>query len=94
LGEPGGDNWLNIVSRQQAVSPNRISDFDSLPQSADLELATSIVEILQDREEYELLALHYLGIGNDELRDKYIELAVKQGIDDETFIFSGVYNKD
>lgn len=81
------DNWLNIVSRQRAVSPNRISDFDSIPQSADLELATSIAEILRDREEYELLALHYFGIGNDELRDKYIELAVKQGMDDETFIF-------
>lgn len=81
------DDWLNIVSRQRAVSPNRISDTDSIPQSADLELATSIAEILRDREEYELLALHYLGIGNDELRDKYIELAIKQGMDDETFIF-------
>jgi len=81
------DDWLNVVSRQRAASPNRISDFDSIPQSADLELATSIAEILRDREEYELLALHYLGIGNDELRDKYIELAIKQGIDDATLIF-------
>jgi hypothetical protein len=81
------DDWLNIVSRQRAVSPNRISAFDAIPQSADLELATSVAEILRDREEYELLALHYYGIGNDELRDKYIELAISQGIDDETLIF-------
>jgi hypothetical protein len=33
------------------------------------------------------LALHYFGIANDELRDKYIELAIKQGMDDETLIF-------
>lgn len=81
------DDWLNIVSRQRAVSPNRISDIDSIPQSADLELTTSIAEILRDREEYELLALHYFGIGNDELRDKYIELAIRQGMDDGTLIF-------
>ena len=81
------DDWLNIVSRQRAVSPSRILDTDSIPQSADLELATSIAEILRDREEYELLALHYLGIANDDLRDKYIELAIKQGMDDDTLIF-------
>jgi hypothetical protein len=81
------DDWLNNVSRQRAASPNRISASDSIPESADLELATSVAEILRDREEYELLALHYYGIGNDELRDKYIELAIRQGIDDETLIF-------
>ena len=81
------DDWLNIVSRQRALSPNRISASDSIPGSADLELATSVAEIFRDREEYELLAFHYNGIGNDELRDKYIELALREGVDDETLIF-------
>jgi hypothetical protein len=81
------DDWLNVVSRQRAASPNRILASDSIPESADLELATSVAEILRDREEYELLALHYYGIGNDELRDKYVELAIRQGVDDETLIF-------
>ena len=31
--------------------------------------------------------MHYLGLGNDELRDKYIELAIGQGVDDDTLIF-------
>lgn len=52
-----------------------------------MELATSLAEIYREREEYELLALHYVGIGNDELRDKYIELAIQQGMDDGGIIF-------
>lgn len=81
------DDWLHTVSRQRAISPNRISELDSISQSTNLELVTSVAEILRDREEYELLALHYYGIGNDELRDKYVELAINQGIDDEALIF-------
>jgi hypothetical protein len=56
----------------------------------DLELATSLAEIYREREEYELLALHYAHMGNDELRDKYAELAIQQGMDDEGVFFSEV----
>ena len=60
---------------------------DAEDQSINVELATSLAEIYREREEYELLALHYVGIGNDELRDKYVELAIKQGIPDDSLIF-------
>ncbi len=56
-------------------------------QSITIALATSLAEIYREREEYELLALHYLGVGNSELRDKYIDLAIQQGMDDESIIF-------
>lgn len=81
------DDWLSLVARGRATNANRTSDTYPDAQATDLELATSIAEIYRENEEYELLALHYLGVGNDELRDKYIELAVQQGVDDWTLIF-------
>lgn len=81
------DDWFAAVSRVRAIMPVHALDSTGLNEPWELELATSIAEILREREEYELLALHYLGIGNDELRDKYVELAVSQGMDDSTLIF-------
>jgi hypothetical protein len=63
------------------------SDSDPSAVTDDIKLATSIAETYREREEYELLAMHYHGLGNDELRDKYFELAVKQGVDDDTLIY-------
>lgn len=81
------DNWLAQVSKQRASSFERLPENEREDQRVDLVLATSLVEIYREREEYELLAMHYLVIGNNELRDKYIELAIKQGMDDEGIIF-------
>jgi hypothetical protein len=81
------EDWLKQVAKTRAANVNRLPTTNIEEQSINLELATSLAEIYREREEYELLALHYLGIGNDELRDKYIELAVQQGMDDEGVIF-------
>lgn len=81
------DDWLSLVARGRATNANRTSAAYPDAQAIDLELATSIAEIYRENEEYELLALHYLGVGNEELRDKYIELATQQGIDDQALIF-------
>lgn len=81
------DDWLSLVARGRARNTNRTSESYPDVQAIDLELATSIAEIYRENEEYELLALHYLGVGNDDLRDKYIELATQQGLDDWTLIF-------
>jgi hypothetical protein len=81
------DDWLAIVARQRAANTYRPQYIHPETQTVDVELATSIAEIYREREEYELLAMHYLGIGNDELRDKYIELAIEQGTDDDSIIF-------
>ncbi len=81
------DDWLIQVSKTRAANVDRLSSDDAEDQAVNLELATSLAEIYREREEYELLAMHYLSIGNEELRDKYIELAIKQGMDDDGIIF-------
>src|SRR6266571_3981208 len=81
------DDWLIQVSKTRAAHVDRLASTSVEDQSINVELATSLAEIYRDREEYELLALHYLGIGNDELRDKYVDLAIQQGMDDDSLIF-------
>ena len=81
------DDWLIQVSKTRAVHVDRLSPTNGEDQSINVELATSLAEIYREREEYELLTLHYLGIGNDELRDKYIDLAIQQGMADDSLIF-------
>lgn len=81
------NDWLVIVARERASSPGRFPDTSPDYDAIELELATSIAEIYREREEYELLASHYIEVGNEELRDKYIELAIQQGIDDDALIF-------
>jgi len=52
-----------------------------------MERATSLAEIYREKGAYTLLAMHYDVIGNNELRDKYIEESIKRGVPDETAIF-------
>jgi hypothetical protein len=81
------DDWLNTVAKTRAADLNRLQGIEAEDVAIELELATSLAEIYREREEYELLALHYLSIGNNDLRDKYIDLAIQQGIDDDSLIF-------
>ena len=50
-------------------------------------MITSIAEIYRDNQEFELLSMHYDSIGNYELRDKFIELALKEDNRDSKTIF-------
>jgi hypothetical protein len=81
------EHWLGQVAKTRAIFVGRMSGTEEAKQGMELELATSIADIYRERAEYELLALHYLSIGNASLRDKYIELAVQQGMDDDSLIF-------
>lgn len=81
------DDWLIHVAKARVADIERLPATNANDQTLDLELATSLAEIYREREEYELLAMHYLQFGNEELRDKYIELAIQQGMDDEGIIF-------
>ncbi len=81
------DDWLNTVAKMRATDLNRLQGIEAEDVAIELELATSLAEIYRGREEYELLALHYLSVGNNDLRDKYIDLAIQQGIDDDSLIF-------
>lgn len=53
----------------------------------ELELATSLAEIYRENNELELLVTHYHNIGNNELRDKYIDEALKDNPSDGSIIF-------
>jgi tetratricopeptide (TPR) repeat protein len=48
-----------------------------------MEVITSVAEIYRENEEYVLLAMHYHSMGNCDLRDKYIELAIDEDPGDQ-----------
>lgn len=52
----------------------------------DFEIVTHLAEIYRERKAFDLLAIHYDTIGNKELRDKYIDLAINNGLDDDGVI--------
>ncbi len=78
------DDWLSLVARER-TKELLYNKKQSSPQ--DIELITTELEILRERKQYELLAIHYNIIGNTELRDKYIDMALKQNTSDENEIF-------
>jgi len=49
-------------------------------------VATSVAEALREAGEYELLATHYASLGNQALRDKYIDLTLSKNPDDHTVV--------
>jgi len=79
------DDWVRKVAEQRASSAMQI-DSDTSAEHR-LELATTIAEIHRDKRDHVSLAAHYSAIGNKELRDKYVELALKEGVDDALVFF-------
>lgn len=58
-----------------------------LGSDTEIKLATGIADIYREANAYEVLAMHYAVWGNEELRDKYIDLAINAGMDDESIIY-------
>lgn len=80
------NDWLRIVATDRATSEaNR--ELQPGGHAIDLELITSIAEIYRETGQLELLAIHYNGIGNTELRDKYIDLAISEGASPDSIFF-------
>jgi hypothetical protein len=79
------DDWTRLVVQQRAREEAR--EYRSGRNVGDVELATSLAEIYRDAEAYDLLAMHYDIVGNNELRDKYVDLAITRGLPDGTLIF-------
>lgn len=80
------DDWHMIVASKRVES----QAIEAAVRPIDnhwLGMATSIAEIYRENQEYELLAMHYDAIGNTELRDKYIEIAITKGASDNTICF-------
>lgn len=80
------DDWNRIVARGRAVEI--MEDRQSRPKAVhSIELATSVAEAYRENEEYSLLAVHYHALGNYELRDKYIEIALENEPIDQTICY-------
>lgn len=79
------DDWLRLVAQQRA----NFDGFESIngEDSLNIELVTSLAEIYRENQEYELLAMHYHSTGNNELRDKYIELTIEDEPQDQVICF-------
>ncbi len=80
------DDWHRLVARQRAAY-GAVADASSPEHVGDVEAITSIADIYRENEEFVLLAMLYDAIGNCELRDKYIELAIEKQPRDEAVTF-------
>ena len=70
------NDWNIVVSLKRASSDSDIS-LNKETNEKFFELVTSLGEIYRENKEHLMLAHHYHNIGNKELRDKYIELALE-----------------
>ncbi|MCK9375001.1 MAG: HNH endonuclease [Syntrophobacterales bacterium] len=80
------DDWHRMVATRRT----EFQAIEAASNSTDndwLDTVTSLAEIYRENQEYELLAMHYDAIGNNELRDKYIEIAITNDPSDNTICF-------
>jgi hypothetical protein len=77
------DDW----QRRVAASRSAHATEPVAGETPDVELITSIAEIYRDNGELELLAMFYHSIGNDELRNKYIEEVITHDPEDAAVVF-------
>lgn len=80
------DDWHMIVASKRVQSQAIEAAIRRIDNNW-LDMATIIAEIYRENQEYELLAMHYDAIGNTELRDKYIEIAITKGASDNSICF-------
>jgi hypothetical protein len=79
------DDWNRIVARTRAT--DEVAMKQNPTGGYDIEQITSIAEAYRENGEFELLASHYDMIGNNELRDKYIDIALSKAPSDDTVLF-------
>lgn len=78
------DDWLKIVQRsREKFGMNLLDVQDQGNDSNFLEYITSVTEIYRENKKYSLLAGLYDSLGNIELRDKYIEIAIAENPSDD-----------
>ena len=79
------DDWLDHISRERRLK--KIDSSKNIDDSKRIDLITSVAENLRENEEYEMLSVHYNIAGNEQLRDKYIEMAINSGATEESIIY-------
>ncbi|OMD12602.1 HNH endonuclease signature motif containing protein [Paenibacillus sp. FSL E2-0274] len=82
------DDWLKIIRIRRNNTTLEVVQNQAMNSDTNfIEYVTSEIEIYREREEYELLAGLYDSIGNYELRDKYIEIALLKDPSDEIICY-------
>ncbi|MBW5466282.1 hypothetical protein GPJ61_00140 [Brevibacillus formosus] len=72
------NDWLEVVKKRRANTVLEDAQNHAMRNDSKfIEYVTSSIEIYREKEEYPTLAILYNSIGNIELRDKYIEIALK-----------------
>ncbi len=80
------EDWHRLVAQNRA-SKNKDDPINQMSSGMQLVTSTSIAEIYRENKEFELLAIHYDSIGNIDLRDKYIEIALAENPSDDSVCF-------
>lgn len=79
------DDWRGIVTRRRLAAI--VAEAKTLETEAGrLEYYTSLTERLRENKDYTMLAWTFDSIGNTELRDKYVELALADEPDNDELI--------
>jgi hypothetical protein len=79
------NDWVQLVAESRASIER--SKERTLDEQARIASIMSAVERYREHKDYPSLAMLYARLGNAELRDKYVELALKQNPSDENVVF-------
>lgn len=80
------EDWYRIVAKSRMRTGSIVGKESVAPENWGLIVATGLAEVFREEGSYFRLALHYNAVGNSSLRDKYVEKAIAEGIDDEGHI--------
>ena len=78
------DDWYNNVSQKRIAMELKEK---RKPNDLFFKQITTELDVLKEKRQYSLMAMLYNVIGNTKLRDKYVELAIKRGVSDNTYIY-------
>lgn len=88
------DNWIHLLAKNKIHTELTMEDNQKKDNSEYIKYLTSIMEMHREKEQFDLLAMQYSLMGNEKLRDKYINLALKNNPGDATIIyFRALQNK-
>ena len=80
------DDWNVLVAQRRAAIDvkNALNEKD---KHSYIKSLTTRLDILRERKQFMMLAMHYDSLGNATLRDKYIDLALEGDHSDDTVIY-------
>lgn len=82
------EDWQRIIKKRRVDTNLEDIQNQAMSQNSNfIEYVTSVSETYRENEEYSLLAGLYNSIGNYELRDKYIEIALTQNPSDQRICY-------